>query len=66
MVGLEEIKEDRMAPLADRPTHPVAPQTLKLADQSVDSKKYIKRYLDFTQSQTIQYKSMINVSESGL
>ena len=34
MEGKEEIKEDRIAPapLAEHASHPVAPQTLKLAD----------------------------------
>ena len=65
MDGLEEMRKDGTVALAEQKSHPVAPQTLKLTDQSIDSKKYIRRYLEFTQSQTIQYKSMINVSESG-
>lgn len=37
----------------------MGPTPVKLADQSIDSKEYIKRYLAYTQSPTVQYESMI-------
>jgi len=33
--------------------------SIKLADQSIDSKEYIKRYLAYTETDGVQYRSLI-------
>ena len=32
---------------------------MKLADQAIDSKEYVNRYLAYTKSPTVQYESMM-------
>ena len=39
---------------------------IKLTDQSIDGKVYIKRYLDYTEDDGVQYQSLIQDRPAGL
>ena len=36
---------------------------LKLTDQTIDSKEYIKKYLNYTSSKTVGYESLISQAQ---